>query len=133
MHVFHSEHHFYDVMRDVFDQVCADPQKTHAITRSNLVMRIKTTHPDAEILVDGRQPPMEIFYGHRPGRADIEITLAGNLLHDIWLSKASSREAFFSGKIKTHGNMLKMMKLTDLFYECERVYPDVVRKYGLPK
>ncbi len=87
--------------------------------------------PNAEILVDGRQPPLEVFFGKRPGDANIEIVLAANLLHSLWLGKESTREAFFSGQIKTRGNMLKMMKLTELFYECEKVYPAIAAAHGL--
>ena len=128
--VFSSDEHFYLVMHDVFTEVAAHPRMDN-IARSNLVIRIKTTEPEAELLIDGRQPPLEIFYGTRPGQANIEIMLAADLLHKIWLGQVSTRESFFSGKIKTRGNMLKMMTLTDLFAECERVYPDVARRHGL--
>lgn len=129
--IFDSDEHFYLVMHDVFTEVAEHP-RMDTIARSNLVIRIKTTQPDAELLIDGRQPPLEIFYGTRPGQANIEIMLAADLLHRIWLGQVSTRESFFSGKIKTRGNMLKMMTLTDLFSECERVYPDVAKKHGLP-
>ena len=118
-------------MREVFDRVAAEPDNVHSISHSNLVIRIRTNGPDAEILVDGRQPPLAVFFGARPGDANIEITLGADLLHDIWLGRESTRQAFFGGKIKTRGSMLKMMKLTELFYECEKVYPAVARLYGL--
>ncbi len=119
-------------MRDVFEAVKSEPEKLESITSSNLVLRINTHTPKAEILVDGRQPPLEVFFGERPGAANIEIEIAADLLHNMWLGKVSTRESFFSGKIKTRGNMLKMMRLTELFYECEKAYPAIVAKYGLP-
>ena len=128
--IFSSDEHFYLVMHDVFSEVVDHP-RMDSIARSNMVIRIKTTRPEAELLIDGRQPPLEIFYGTRPGQANIEIMLAADLLHKIWLGQVSTRESFFSGKIKTRGNMLKMMTLTDLFAECERVYPQVAEKHGL--
>ncbi len=128
--VFRSAEHFYSVMVEVFDAVRAVPENLESVTRSNLVIRIRTTGPEAEILVDGRQPPLEVFYGKRPGLANIEIDLPAGLLHRIWLGQESTREAFFSGRIKSKGNMLKMLKLTELFFECERVYPAVARRHG---
>jgi signal transduction histidine kinase len=95
------------------------------------VIRIRAIQPEAEILVDGRQPPLEVFFGARPGLANIEIEVPADLLHRIWLGKESTRDAFFSGRIKTRGNMLKMLKLTELFYECERVYPAIALRHGL--
>ena len=131
MSVFQSSEQFYGVMREVFDKVAEDSARTKAFTRSKLVIRMKTTHPEAEILIDGRHNPFEIFYGHRPGNADVEIMLTADLLHNIWLGHTSTRDSFFSGKIRTRGNLLKMMQLTELFYECERVYPAVARRHRL--
>lgn len=130
-YVFSSEEHFYTVMREVFARVTAEPENVHDIAHSNLVIRIRATNPEAEILVDGRQPPLEVFFGKRPGDANIEILLAANLLHAIWLGKESTRQAFFGGRIKTRGNMLEMMRLTELFSECEKVYPTIARAHGL--
>ncbi len=129
--VFRDADQFYAVMREVFDAVRATPENVESISRSNLVIRIRTTGPEGEILVDGRQPPLEVFYGERPGLANIEIEVAAELLHRIWLGKESTRESFFNGRIKTRGNMLKMLKLTELFFECERVYPEIARRHGL--
>ena len=131
MHIFSDEQHFYTVMRDVFDAVAAEPERIASLTRSNLVIRIRTTGPAAEVLIDGRQPPLEVFFGERPGAANVEVQLAADLLHSIWLGKESTSSSFFNGKIKTRGNMLKMMKLTELFYDCERVYPAIVQKHKL--
>jgi putative sterol carrier protein len=108
-----------------------EPEKLESITSSNLVIRIKTHHPAAQVLIDGRQPPLEVFFGERPGAANIEIELEADLLHHMWLGNVSTRESFFSGKIKTRGNMLKMMRLTELFYECEKAYPEIVKSRGL--
>ncbi|MGL4650634.1 MAG: SCP2 sterol-binding domain-containing protein [Caldilineaceae bacterium] len=129
--VYRDAPHFYAIMGEVFDAVRAVPANVESISRSNLVIRIRAIHPEAEILVDGRQPPLEVFFGARPGLANIEIEVPADLLHRIWLGKESTRDAFFSGRIKTRGNMLKMLKLTELFYECERVYPAIALRHGL--
>lgn len=126
MAIFQSAEHFYTTMRMVFDRISANPGSIEPFTRSNLVIRINTTTPDAEILLDGRQPPLEVFYGSRPGKANLEITLPADLLHQIWLSQESASQAFFSGRVKTKGNFMKAMQLIELFRECERVYPEIV-------
>lgn len=131
MATFADEQHFYMVMRDVFTAVTAEPARIDGLARSNLVIRIRTSGPDAEVLIDGRQPPLEVFFGERPGKANVEIQLPADLLHLIWLGKESTSGSFFNGKIKTRGNMLKMMKLTELFYDCERVYPAIAKKHNL--
>ena len=126
MAIFQSAEHFYTTMQMVFERISADPTSIEPFTRSNLVIRIHTTMPNAEILLDGRQPPLEVFYGPRPGKANLEITLPADLLHEIWLNQESASQAFFSGRVKTKGNSMKAMQLIELFRECERVYPEIV-------
>ena len=131
MAIFRSEEHLYSILQQVFERVSAHPDHIEAFTHSNLVIRMHTTAPDAEVLLDGRQPPLEVFYGSRPGKANLEITLPADLLHAIWLSEESASSAFFSGRIKTKGNFMKAMQLIDLFRECERVYPEIASEQGL--
>ena len=58
-------------------------------------------------------------------------SLSADLLHAMWLGKESTHKAFFTGRIRTSGNLLKAMQLGDVFQEAERIYPTVARKYGL--
>ncbi len=132
MAVYDSTEQFYAVMKDVFDQVMQHPDHIESFTRSNLVIRMNTSDPDAEILLDGRQPPLEVFFGERPGRANLEISLEADLLHAMWLGVESTQQAFLTGRIRTRGNLLKAMQLVQLFAEAERVYPAVAQQYGLP-
>ena len=87
--------------------------------------------PDGEILLDGRQPPLEVFFGERPGRANLEISLDADLLHALWMGTESTHLAFFSGQIETRGNLLKALQLAEIFTAAERIYPTIARQYGL--
>lgn len=131
MAIFQSAQQLYHVLQEVFVAVAANPAHIDSFTHSNLVIRMKIEDPAAEVLLDGRQPPLEVFYGARPGQANLEIVLPADLLHAIWLDQASASEAFFSGKIKTKGNLLKAMQLLDVFRACESVYPAIASAYGL--
>jgi hypothetical protein len=92
---------------------------------------MRFTDPEAEVLLDGRQPPLEVFYGERPGRADLELKMQADDLHQIWMGHKRLRDSFFNGEIKTRGNVLRASKLTDLFREAERAYPHVLMEKGL--
>jgi hypothetical protein len=131
MAVFQSSEQFYRVMNEVFTYVIQHPEHIEAFTRSNLVIRMRTTDPEAEILLDGRQPPLQVFYGPTPGRANLEITLTADLLHEMWLGRESTHQAFYTGRIRTSGNLLKALQLTEIFVEAERIYPTVVQRHGL--
>jgi hypothetical protein len=131
MPVYADQHQFYAVMKEVFDYVVQHPQHIESFTRSNLVIRMRTTQPEAEILLDGRQPPLEVFFGATPGLANLEVSMPADLLHEMWLGKESTHKAFYTGRIRTSGNLLKAMQLAEVFQEAEHIYPTVARKYGL--
>ena len=131
MAVYESTEQFYAIMKDVFEQVMQQPDSIESFTRSNLVVRMNTTDPEAEILLDGRQPPLGIYFGERTGRANLEITQTADLLHAMWLGSESTQQAFLSGRVRTRGNLLKAMQLIDLFAAAERIYPAVARRYRL--
>ncbi len=125
MAIFESDQHLYRVLQAVFDALSAQPETITSFTKSNLVIRIQLTDPTAEVLLDGRQPPLEVFFGPRPGKANLEVSLPADLLHAIWLGREQASNAFFSGQVQTKGNLLKAMPLIDLFRECERVYAQI--------
>lgn len=110
MAVFESEAQLYTVLQGVFERLAAQPRQIAGFTHSNLVIRMNFLDPQGEVLLDGRQPPLEVFYGPRPGKANMEFTMPADLLHQIWMGEESTSQAFFSGRIKTKGNFLKAMQ-----------------------
>ncbi len=131
MAVFTDDVQFYQVLQRVFDRLADDPEKLAPFTQSNLVIRLRFTDPEAEVLLDGRQPPMEVFYGQRPGEANLEFFMAADLLHAIWMGSESTSQAFFSGRVKSKGNLMRASHLVDLFREAERVYPEIAAEFEL--
>ena len=131
MAVFSSPDQLYTVLQGVFDALVETDADIDAFTHSNLVVRMTFSAPDAEVLLDGRQPPLEVFYGTRPGQANLEFAMPADLLHAIWLGEESTSQAFFSGRIRTRGNLMAAATLLDLFRQCEQVYPDVAAAHGL--
>ena len=105
-----------------FEKVKESPGAIESFTSSNLVIRLRLTDPEAEVLLDGRQPPLEVFFGTRPGKADLELTMTADLLHEVWCGQRKLKDAFFGGEIQSSGNIFLAMNLTDLFREAERAY-----------
>ena len=132
MPVFQSPEQLYAVLQDVFDKLSEQPENIETFTRSNLVIRMNFTGPDAEVLLDGRQPPLEVFYGPRPGKANLEFEMPADLMHELWMGRQSTRQAIFSGAIQSKGNLMKAISLLDLFQEAERIYPTVAARHKLP-
>lgn len=122
MPVYTDADQLYRVLRRVFEKVKERPGAIESFTSSNLVIRLRLTDPDAEVLLDGRQPPLEVFFGARPGKADLELTMTADLLHEVWCGQRKLKDAFFGGQIQSSGNIFLAMNLTDLFREAERAY-----------
>jgi len=122
MPVYADAEQLYRVLERVFERVKESPGAIESFTSSNLVIRLRLTDPEAEVLLDGRQPPLEVFFGTRPGKADLELTMTADLLHDVWCGQRKLKDAFFGGEIQSIGNIFLAMNLTDLFREAERAY-----------
>ena len=129
MAFYQSTDQVYVVLGQLFDRMQAESTQLDQFAKSSLVIRINLADPLAEILVDGRHP--KVFFGARPGRADLELNMSADLLHQIWLGERSLRESFFGGQIKTKGNVFKAMALGDLFREAEHFYPLILQEAGL--
>ncbi len=130
MPVYTSAEQLYEVLGEVFERLRRRPEHMADFTGSNLVVRMRFTDPAAEVLLDGRHPALEVFFGPRPGRADLELSMSADLLHDIWTGRTRLREAFFRGQIQTKGNVFRAMKLADLFRAAEETYPQVLAEKG---
>jgi hypothetical protein len=131
MAVFASDQQLYEVLQSVFARLNAEPEKLASFTHSNLVIRLLLSDPTAEVLLDGRQPPLEVFYGPRPGQANLEFSMPADLLHRIWMGEESTSDAFFSGRIKSKGSLLRASHLVDLFRHAEEIYPPIAAQYQL--
>lgn len=131
MAVFSSEQQLYEVLQSVFDQLKTTPEKIAPFTNSNLVIRLTFTDPTAEVLLDGRQPPLEVFFGPRPGQANLEFSMPADLLHRIWMDEESTSAAFFGGHIKSKGSLLRATHLIELFRHVEEIYPAIAAQHQL--
>lgn len=134
MPVFKDADEFYTVMDELSKRLTADPQVVAQFERSKMVLRFRCFEPDAELVLDGRQNPATAYFGADgfQGRADLEIALKADLLHDMWLGRVRVRDAFMNGQIKTSGNVFKALQLAGLFRRAEALYPQVLNEMGYP-
>ena len=130
MAVFAASDDFYAVMQTIFERLIADPAATQDFQSRKMIVRIKGTDPSVELLLNGKTTPIQVSFGPQPGRADLELLIAVDLLHFILTDQESLRAAFMSGRMKVTGNVFRAMQLADLFRKIEAVYPDVMREQG---
>lgn len=128
MPIFQTEEQLYQTIKTLFARLAETPEKTDSFSQSNLVLRLFLSDPDAEILIDGRQPPLEIFYGARPGEANITLTLTADLLHQLWIGEKELPKMLFSGDVQTKGNLLRATPVIDLLAACQQAYDESIYK-----
>ena len=127
---------FYEVMNDLFSQVMARSDLLKPLRDGKVLLRITTTQPDTILVVDGRSVPPRFLIGKTPdGKVDVGLSLAADVLHNVWLGKIRLRDAYLAGKIHLDSSPLKalslMTGLLEMFHFVEGLYPGVLQKRGL--
>jgi hypothetical protein len=101
------------------------------ILRARLVIRLRTTEPEGEIALDGRQPPLKSSFGPSALRPELDIQMSADTFHRILLDELPLGKALGGGLLKVKGPILKTLPLADLFHQGRRYYPEVLRELGL--
>lgn len=127
MPVYQTAEQFYAVMDEGFRRMAADPDALTDFQRRRMLVSIKTTEPEAVVVIDGRANPVQVTYDAPAGKADLGLQMAADLLHDILMQTAGVKSSFMSGAVQVSGNVFRAMQLADLFHQIQRVYPQVRR------
>lgn len=120
-----------EVAEELFNRVSRTPGATDDFARSKMLISVHLSQPEAFIGLNGRTRPVTFTYQPDGATPDLELHLAADLLHDIWLGKRRLRDAFFGGEIKTKGSIFKAMQLAPLFRQAEALYPALLKEKGL--
>lgn len=132
MAVYADTQQVYDCFRTLFERIeQQEPEAANKLLKARVVIRFQCSAPTAELTIDARQPPVEIFYGRNGVRPEVDIELSGDTLHCLLLGELGLRKALGSGRIKPKGPILKMIALADLFDHAKYLYPSVARSFGL--
>ena len=127
MPFFTNSEELYEVLKLLFSRIGEnDPGAARAISRSRLLMRLRLSSPSAIVTFNGRQDPLEIFYGASTLRPDIELDMPADMLHQILLSELPLKKAVASGKMKVRGPFLKAFVFGDIFRSGQALYPQIL-------
>jgi hypothetical protein len=129
---FSDSEQFYTTTKALFARIAEeDPGAADAILASHLVIRVRSSDPEAEITINGRKRPLQTTFGPSPVRPTLDIELAADTLHQIMLGEQSMKKALADGRLKVRGPAWKAMALADLFRRGQTLYPEVLRERGL--
>ena len=108
-----------------------DPHAADGVLKTRLIIRLRTSEPEGEITLDGRQPPLKSHFGHSTLHPDLDVHMSADTLHRILLGELPLGKALSGGLLKVKGPILKTLPLADLFHQGRRYYPEVLRELGL--
>ena len=132
MAIFVDSEQLYAATKALFARIAEeDPGAADAILASHLVIRLRSTEPETEITINGRQRPLQTTFGPSQVRPTLDIELPADTLHQIMLGEQSMKKALADGLLKVRGPAWKAMALADLFRQGQTLYPGVLREQGL--
>ena len=134
MPFYHDTEQLYAATRALFARIGqSNPHASDGILKARLVIRLRTSEPEGEIALDGRQPPLKSYFGPSALRPELDIQMSADTLHRILLGELQLGKALSGGLLKVKGPILKTLPLAELFHQGQRYYPDILRELGLIK
>lgn len=129
MSFFSSSHQFYITAQALFDQVQAEyPQAAEDIRKVRLLIRFNCSDPEATIMINGRKEPASVTYGENRIRPEVDVGLTADTLHYILLGELGLAKALKTKELKVHGPVRKVLAVTNLFHQCQAIYPRILRE-----
>ncbi len=134
MPVFSSAAEVYRVFDTLFSQLQAqNGDATHAVSKSKVVIRLNCTAPDCTIILNGRKNPPVATFGAAKLRADVQVDMAADVLHRIFLGEQSLKKAVAAKKVTVRGPVWKTFALGEIFSQGRALYPAVLKDLGVEK
>ncbi|MCL4869574.1 MAG: SCP2 sterol-binding domain-containing protein [Anaerolineae bacterium] len=132
MPVYRDIDQFYACVRQLFAAIeQKDPNAAAPLLKSRLIIRLQLTQPAGELIINGRQAPVETHFGRNSLKPDIDIALTMDSLHAILLGQLTLTKALGSGKLTVKGPVWKATVLADLFRQSQTLYPQILQTQGI--
>lgn len=126
MSIYADSSQLYTTMQRLFSRIKdQDARSMQTVLDSRLVIRLKLSGPYAEIVINGRQKPVEISYGSSLLRPDLDVDLTADALHYILLGELRLRKALASGQMKVRGPLFKTFALEQILHTGQSIYPQI--------
>ena len=126
MPAFENENQLYSCLDELFSRMSVDDEAAGAaLHRAGLSFRFRCINPEAEVLIDGRQTPLNIQFGSSRAKVDLEITLQTDALHQILQGDLSLTKAIGRRLVVPKGPVWKAKQLSEIFSQAQKLYPGI--------
>jgi putative sterol carrier protein len=127
MAVFKNTEYLYEVLGGFWKALSEMEVFSSALKEANVQIKYEITDPTGIIWVG----PDGVEFGEQNLKADVTMQLAGDVCHAFWKKDLSLPVALAMRKIKSKGNIAKVMKLLPVLKPAYELYPEYMKKYGL--
>lgn len=103
----------YDLIGGLFLQILEDEELAAKFKRANVTVQYQHTDPDSQITARMAEPG-QVDLGPTELEPDVTLFMEADVAHEFWLGNVSAPSAMARGKIKSKGNIAKVMKLVPL-------------------
>jgi hypothetical protein len=134
MSIYSSEEQFYLLMQHLFERIrMQNPNPVDQLAAKRLIVRLRFSDPQAEIMVNGRRKPVSITFGgeYSPILPDLEAEMAAETLHMVLMHSLSLKSAIAYGKITVSGMLWRTKSLAAILEHGRAFYPLILREHGL--
>jgi len=127
MAVFKDTEYLYEVLGGFWKILSEKNEFSSAIKEADVQIKFEISDPSAIIWVG----PDGVEFGEQALKADVTMQLAGDVCHAFWKKDLSLPVALAMRKIKSKGNIAKVMKLLPVLKPAYGLYPEYMKKHGL--
>ena len=131
MPVFANTEMLQTTLKLLFARVGQDPGAVKSVVDSKLILRMRVTAPEAEVVLNGRKAPPIITYEKTSLRPDLEIQLSADALHKILLGELRLSSALAARQLNVRGPIYKSFVFENIFHSAQAFYPSVLKEVGL--
>lgn len=132
MPIYASTEQLYQCANLLFEQIQReDPKAADTFMAAKLVVRLQCTAPSGDIVLNGRTRPIATTFGPSSAKADLDITLTADTLHEILLGQLGIAKALGGGRLVVKGPIWKATALADLFRQGQTIYPKILKSQGI--
>jgi len=127
MAVFKDTEYLYDVLGGFWKALYDKAEFNKAVKEADVQIKFEISDPAAVIWVG----PDGIEFGEQNLKADVTMQLAADVCHAFWKKELSLPVALAKRKIKSRGNIAKVMKLLPVLKPAYELYPAYMKEHGI--
>jgi len=127
MAIFKNTEYLYEVLGGFWKALYDKPEFNTLLKESGVQIKFEISDPSAILWVG----PDGVEFGDQNLKADVTMQLAGDVCHAYWKKDLSLPVALATRKIKSKGNIAKVMKLLPVLKPAYEMYPEYMKKHGI--